>query len=49
MSKLTVTLHIGGKRVESLTAEQLDQMAKRLSDTMSAYYSTHADEFKELK
>ena len=46
--KLTVTFFIGGKQVDKLTDEQLDRMAERLSKTMSLYYSSHLDEYKEL-
>lgn len=47
-TKLTVTLHIGGKQVDTLTDEQRGRMAERLSDAMSAYYSSHLDEFKNI-
>lgn len=46
---LTVTLHIGGKQVDKLTAEQTERMAQRLSESMSLYYTTHPKEFSELK
>lgn len=46
---LTVTLHIGGKQIESLTEEQLDRMMQRLSETMSRYYAAHPDEFAKIK
>ena len=50
MSKLlTVTLHVGGKKVETLTDEQCERMAKKLSETMSRYYTAHPDEFAKLK
>ena len=42
--KLTVTLHIGGKQIDSLTPEQSERMAQRLSDTMSLYYTAHPEE-----
>ena len=45
---LTVTLHIGGKQVETLTDEQCERMAQRLSETMSRYYSQHPLEFAKL-
>jgi len=48
-TKLTVTLHIGGKQVEKLTAEQSERMAKRLSEAMSAYYTAHPEEYAKLK
>ena len=46
---LTVTLHIGGKQVDKLTAEQCERMADRLSETMSRYYSNNILEFRRLK
>jgi hypothetical protein len=46
---LTVTLHIGGKQVDTLTEEQREKMAQRLSETMSRYYSLHPEEFLKLK
>lgn len=46
---LTVTLHIGGKQVDKLTAEQSDRMARRLSEAMSLYYTAHPKEFAEIK
>ena len=46
--ELTVTLHIGGKQVDCLTDEQKDKMARRLSETMSRYYTANLDEFKEI-
>jgi ABC-type transporter MlaC component len=46
---LTVTLHIGGKQIDKLTPEQCEQMAQRLSETMSRYYSQNISEFQKLK
>ncbi len=46
---LTVTLHIGGKQIEKLTTEQCEQMAQRLSETMSRYYTSHSDEYQKIK
>lgn len=46
---LTVTLHIGGKQVETLTEEQCERMAQRLSETMSLYYTHHKDEYQKIK
>ena len=46
---LTVTLHIGGKEVETLTEEQREKMAQRLSEVMSRYYSNHMDEYQKMK
>ena len=48
-NELTVTLHIGGKQVDKLTAEQSERMAQRLSEAMSIYYTAHPEEFSKLK
>lgn len=45
---LTVTLHMGGKQIESLTDEQADRMAKRLSEVVSRYYGNHLSEYAKL-
>jgi ABC-type transporter MlaC component len=47
--KLTVTLHIGGKQVETLTEEQREKIAQKFSETLSNYYSRHPEEYKKLK
>ena len=46
---LTGTIYIGGKQVDTLTEEQIERMAQRLSETMSIYYTSHIDEFKKIK
>ena len=46
---LTVTLHIGGKQVERLSAEQTNRIAERLTETMSLYYTAHPEEYQEIK
>lgn len=46
---LTVTLHINGKQVDTLTDEQCEKIAQRLSEAMSLYYSNHPDEYLKLK
>lgn len=48
-TKLTVTIHIGGKQVDKLTEEQKERMAQRLSEAMSLYYSNHPEEYAKLK
>lgn len=47
--ELTVTLHVGGKQVETLTPEQRERMAQKLSEVMSLYYSNHPDEYIKIK
>lgn len=46
---LTVTLHIGDKQIDTLTEEQRQRLADRLSEAMSLYYTAHPDEYKKLK
>lgn len=48
-TKLTVTLHIGGKQIDKLTADQSERMAQRLSESMSLYYTSHGDEYQKIK
>lgn len=46
---LTFTLHIGGKQVDTLTDEQRERMAQRLTEAMSLYYTSHPDEYLKIK
>ena len=46
---LTVTFFVGGKQVESLTDEQKEKMADRLSKATSIYYSSRMSEFGKIK
>lgn len=46
---LTFTLHIGGKQVETLTEEQRQKMADRMSEVLSLAYSLDIEEFKKIK
>lgn len=46
--ELTVTLYVGGKQVDTLTAEQRERMAKRLGETMSTYYTSRPVEYEML-
>lgn len=48
-TKLTVTLHVGGKQIDKLTEEQKERMAKRLSEAMSLYYTNHPEEYLNFK
>ena len=48
-TKLTVTLHIGGKQVDKLTPEQTERMAERLSEAMSIFYTAHPEEYSKVK
>lgn len=47
--ELTVTLYVGGKQVETLTEEQKEKMAQRLSESMSHYYSANLEEFQRIE
>lgn len=46
---LTFTLYVGDKQVETLTEEQRDRLAQRLSEAMSLYYTAHPEEYVKLK
>lgn len=46
---LTVTLHIGGKQIDTLTPEQRERIAQKFSEVTSRYYSAHPEEFKKIK
>lgn len=46
--KLTVSIHIGGERVETLTEEQRDRIAEKVSKVMSLYYSNHPEEYLKI-
>lgn len=48
-NQLTVTLFIGDKQIDKLTAEQSNLVAELLSKVMSRYYDSHLDEFKKIK
>ena len=49
MKPLTVTLHIGGKQVETLTEEQRERIAQKFSEVVSRYYSAHPEEYQKIK
>ena len=46
--EITVRLFVGDKPVKTLTDEQLDKMAHRLSKRMSMYYTAHPAEYEKL-
>ena len=46
---LTATFYIGGKKVDKLTDEQSEKMAKKVGETLSLYYAAHPDELKKIK
>ena len=47
--QLTFTLFVAGSQVDTLTAKQRELMAKRLSKTISLYYSSHSEEYRMMK
>lgn len=47
--KLTVSIHIGGKQVDSLTKEQCERVSDRLSEAMNLYYTAHPEEYSKIK
>lgn len=46
---LTCTFYVGGKQVDTLTEEQRDIIAQRLSTAMSDYYTAHPEEYIKIK
>ena len=48
-TKLTVTIHIGGKQVDKLTGDQKERLAQKLSDAMSLYYTANKGELKKMR
>lgn len=49
MKPITVTLYVGDKQVDTLTEEQSERVAQRMSEAMSLYYTAHPEEYKRLK
>lgn len=47
--KLTVSIHIDGNKVETLTDEQLSKYSRVLGEVMSSYYSSHMEEYKQWR
>jgi hypothetical protein len=47
-NQLTVSLHIGGKQIDTLTTEQRERMSERLSKAMGTYYSSHPSEYGQI-
>ena len=48
-TKLTFTLHIGGKQVDALSAEQRERMTQKLTETMSLYYTSHPEQYQTIR
>lgn len=46
--KLTVSIHIAGKEVETLTEEQAEKIVERFGKAMNLYYANHLDEFQKI-
>lgn len=46
MKKITIKLYVGEREVETLTEEQREKIAERLSKEMSLYYTNHLEEYK---
>jgi hypothetical protein len=47
--KLTVSCHMDGMQIESLSEDQLKALGNEASRVMSDYYSLNVNEFKILK
>ncbi len=48
MKKLTVTLFVGDKQIETLSPKQREDIAKRLSANLSAYYTANPSQYQKL-
>lgn len=46
---LTVSLYIGGKKIERLTEEECARQAAAASAALSLYYAAHPEEFEKLQ
>ena len=46
--KITCTFFVGGQQVDKLSPEQCERMAKRVGETLSAYYSSHINEYIKI-
>lgn len=49
MKPITVTIYVGDRKVDTLTGEQSERVAQRMSEAMSLYYTAHPEEYKRLK
>lgn len=49
MKELTVTIYANGVPADKLTGEQCENLSKKMSETMSNYYGTHAAGNKKRK
>ena len=47
--ELTVTLYVGRKQVDTLSPEQRERLAQKMSERLSIYYTAHPDEFLKIK
>lgn len=47
--KLTVSCHIDGAKIESLSVDQLESLGREVSQVMSNYYSCNKDEFLKIQ
>lgn len=46
--EITASFYIGDQKVDKLPPEYIEKMSKRLSETMSIYYTKHPEEYKRL-
>ena len=46
--KITVKLYIGNQEIETLTEEQRQKIAERLSKEMSLYYTNNPNEYEKV-
>ena len=46
--EITVTLFVGGQRVNELTTHQVEKIQHKFENKLSTYYSLHTDEYARL-
>ena len=49
MKKISVTLFVGDKQIDTLSPSEREAMARRLSKTMSTFYTANSEEYEKLQ
>ena len=49
MKKISVTLFVGDKQIDTLSPSEREAMAHRLSKTMSTFYTAHPEQYQRLQ
>ena len=48
MKKISVTLFVGDKQIDTLSPSEREAMARRLSQTMSTFYTAHPEQYEKI-